>query len=487
MISSAHTSAEISYFLHKWFLDAKKILCGNFNIGQIEVDFSWALIHSTCNVFLNCNIESYLDTCWNCSGLNSSVKDLNVIVHLCSAHLMHGIGFHINKKLKINKDVRRLFLHVIGFMVRCTELSKINDIFNSLCRVFMSKYIDESVLSNIDKLESYISEDSQISPDISNDLETDITDTNSIIDKDVKTYKEKSPFGRHFVKIARNCQDDIKNNISNTAEKFDSNICYHPDIIEYLLTFYLPILPLWSEIILGPKSISVGNNYSHYSNATVENWMRILKLDILRSKTNLRPGDLIKILYPSIESRISAFNFAFHLIATKVFKNLKRPRDVSEEHCSEEWSRKNKRHCGYLNSKQFKFSLKNKTKRENKYKNNIDKKKISKFIPKKREKLSKLRKDIEVTYTKIASVITDDEIVEIGMVRNILPSFRPPHTEWQIFMCKKWNLQFHNSVAYSYNCMEEKESLFDYEPYLTENIAGDGNCYFSTISFILRL
>ena len=64
----------------------------------------------------------------------------------------------------------------------------------------MSKYLDESVLSNIDKLESYISEDSQISPDISNDLETDITDTNSIIDKDVKTYKEKSPFGRYFVK-----------------------------------------------------------------------------------------------------------------------------------------------------------------------------------------------------------------------------------------------------------------------------------------------
>ena len=319
MISSSHTSAEISYFLHKWFLDAKKILCGNFNIGQIEVDFSWALIRSTCNVFLNCNIESYLDTCWNCSGLNSSVKDLNVIVHLCSAHLMHGIGFHINKKFKINKDVRRLFLHVIGFMVRCTELSKINDIFNSLCRVFMSKYLDESVLSNIDKLETYISEDSQISPDISNNLETDITDTNSIIDKDVKTYKEKSPFGRHFVKIARNCQDDIKNTISNTAEKFDSNICYHPDIIEYLLTFYLPILPLWSGIILGPKSISVGNNYSHYSNATVENWMRILRLDILRSKTNLRPGDLIKILYPSIESRISAFNFAFHPRATKVF------------------------------------------------------------------------------------------------------------------------------------------------------------------------
>ena len=52
MISSGHTSAEISYFLHKWSLDAKKILGSNLNIGQIEIYFSWALIHSTCNAFL---------------------------------------------------------------------------------------------------------------------------------------------------------------------------------------------------------------------------------------------------------------------------------------------------------------------------------------------------------------------------------------------------------------------------------------------------
>ena len=167
------------------------------------------------------------------SFFNQFVTDIYIYIYiqiliefyskdLFSAHLMYGIGFHINKKFKIKKDIRRLFLHVIGFMVRCTELSKINNIFNSLCRVFMSKYFDESVLSHIAKLDSYISEDSQISPDISNDLETEITDSKSIIEKDVKTYKEKSPFGRH--KIARICQDNIKNNLSKIVEKFDFQI-----------------------------------------------------------------------------------------------------------------------------------------------------------------------------------------------------------------------------------------------------------------------
>ena len=102
MISSGHTSAEISYFLHKWSLDAKKILGGNLKIGQIEIDFSWALIHSTCNVFLNSDIYTYLDKCWSRIELNHK-ENFEVILYLCSAHLMHSIGCHINKRFKLNK------------------------------------------------------------------------------------------------------------------------------------------------------------------------------------------------------------------------------------------------------------------------------------------------------------------------------------------------------------------------------------------------
>ena len=60
----------------------------------------------------------------------------------------------------------------------------------------------------------------------------------------------------------------------------EANPCYYPDHIGYLLTYYLPILPLWSGIILGPHRMSVeGNKYSQYSKAIAENWMRIIKID----------------------------------------------------------------------------------------------------------------------------------------------------------------------------------------------------------------
>ena len=52
MISGGQSAAEITYFLHKWNLDAKKVLGGELNIEEIEIDFSWALIHSVCNAFL---------------------------------------------------------------------------------------------------------------------------------------------------------------------------------------------------------------------------------------------------------------------------------------------------------------------------------------------------------------------------------------------------------------------------------------------------
>ena len=110
MISSGHTSAEISYFLHKWSLDTKKTLGNVINIGQIELDYSCALILSVCNVFLKYNIDSYLDICWN--KLKIKIRTQNVFIHLCSAHLLHRIGFYINKKYKLKKHMKKVLENI---------------------------------------------------------------------------------------------------------------------------------------------------------------------------------------------------------------------------------------------------------------------------------------------------------------------------------------------------------------------------------------
>ena len=106
-----------------------------------QIDYSWALIHSVCNSFLKCFLETYLKKCWTKIEIDHEGEfiDCNIILHLCSAHLLNGIGYHINQKFKLNKNVRKLLLDSIGFIVRYTDISKINNVITSLCLVFLVK------------------------------------------------------------------------------------------------------------------------------------------------------------------------------------------------------------------------------------------------------------------------------------------------------------------------------------------------------------
>ena len=40
MINAGHSTAEITYLLNKWNLDARRVLGTELNIGQIEIDYS---------------------------------------------------------------------------------------------------------------------------------------------------------------------------------------------------------------------------------------------------------------------------------------------------------------------------------------------------------------------------------------------------------------------------------------------------------------
>ena len=49
MTSSEHTNVEIAHFLSKWFYNVKKVLNKATILTHVEVDFSWAMLHSVEN------------------------------------------------------------------------------------------------------------------------------------------------------------------------------------------------------------------------------------------------------------------------------------------------------------------------------------------------------------------------------------------------------------------------------------------------------
>ena len=68
----------------------------------------------------------------------------------------------------------------------------------------------------------------------------------------------------------------------------------------------MPIIPLWTGVILSKSC-----DESTASNASAENWFRIVKHPILETKVNVRAGDFIRTMYDNIHDRISAFNLDF--------------------------------------------------------------------------------------------------------------------------------------------------------------------------------
>ena len=62
---------------------------------------------------------------------------------------------------------------------------------------------------------------------------------------------------------------------------YSSNQLYFPSVMEYIITYYMPILPLWSNLLFN----SLENEPLIRTNAVVENWNRILKRTIMKSAT----------------------------------------------------------------------------------------------------------------------------------------------------------------------------------------------------------
>ena len=60
-----------------------------------------------------------------------------------------------------------------------------------------------------------------------------------------------------------------------------------------------------------------------YSNAVAENWMKILKINILQNQTKLRPGDFQRKIRQGLNGRIRAFDFAFEPLSSKILKTNK--------------------------------------------------------------------------------------------------------------------------------------------------------------------
>ena len=126
--------------------------------------------------------------------------------------------------------------------------------------------------------------------------------------------------------------------MENYPQNDPDNVAYIPQIVEFRLTYYMPLLPLWSGIILS----TVKNNCSVTdSGAIAENWFRIVNHSILNSDTGVQASISLRLF-----TRILTI-YTFTSLARKVFIHKKRIRIENEEECKEKWSKSKKSKFSY--------------------------------------------------------------------------------------------------------------------------------------------
>ena len=231
------------------------------------------------------------------------------IIHICSAHVIHRFSYKLERKMKTSKKTKNMLLFVLARLIDCNSFEEIHQIFISLSISCFARNRYPEVEEYIAMLQRIITRDQeQVDLEIDYLAELDEELPNDLGDS--ITYKSSSPYGRHFESVLNKSKifvNDLENKYSDSLHFEENTIFFCPKLPEFLATHYMPICPLWTGCILTHLSSPFQTN-SRYSNAIAENWMRIIKNNILSNEVKLRPADFIRKVHQGIHFGLLAKN-----------------------------------------------------------------------------------------------------------------------------------------------------------------------------------
>ena len=160
MLSSDHTNVEITHFLNRWQYTAKKVLNKEFTPTHVEVDFSLAMLHSTCQSFNHENFENYLKSCWQISKTSWQISESKLlpktVIHICTAHIMHRFSYKLDRTMRVHKNTKKILLFAMARLVNSTTLEELRHLFVALSISCIAKKLYPEVQQYIGDLEKAI-------------------------------------------------------------------------------------------------------------------------------------------------------------------------------------------------------------------------------------------------------------------------------------------------------------------------------------------
>ncbi len=260
----------------------------------IVVDFSWALINSSVEVFNRMSVSQYLNLTYEIIFNNKKESDISFSVlktriYLCSTHFLKTAITKARKLNKIPKNVITTFIYLFSLLQNATSVDEFNLYLKQIYILFNQPKETKLVLISLKKLCNSV-----LKRKLSNVIyemdettdENELNELNELNEADVilsnveyDNYKKESPFTLYFDKLVNSFSKLIK----NRKKLKTKNDFYYPELFT-IIKDCLHLFPFWTGILIKDYADRTGKfvGVTRFSNNFVECWFKILKHSILR-------------------------------------------------------------------------------------------------------------------------------------------------------------------------------------------------------------
>jgi hypothetical protein len=316
MVANQHDTETVSHMLLCFRMDFNRVMRRSVTtsfVGSLVVtDFSWVLIHAVLHEFNNAkDINTYLTETFQCMIEEKSWNPCTG-VFLCANHVIHLVAQKATK-LKSSRNVRQAFTHSFALLQYCESTHVALRSASSILILFGLPQKTPQVISARKYLEYGIGKwkiNEECEKLLSNKMEFRLTHEDRMIEDSNfrKSFgiKKKSPWFTYFQSMFTNIKKYYVDHWS--TKKLRTNKFYSPELCDYLLKHWLPLLPMWCMIVC--QLFDVSGSKSWYTNADVENWFSFVKQRHLRKSgmgKRVRIGEFIAKQKNNIVKRLKRF------------------------------------------------------------------------------------------------------------------------------------------------------------------------------------
>jgi hypothetical protein len=256
----------------------------------VVTDFSYAMLQAATQAFNKMDLLQYLSCVHRIILNHLKFTDTGlVMLKLCVSHLIKGWKVYIFKCTFVNeidhskkakKAVRSQAVKIVCNLIVQTDLSGFIDTLKLLMVIFLYKFNTKKVLAAKQKL--LMMKTTDVIDDASGD-----TQHERVLTKGAKSLRAASP----MFQLCKPVWEKIKKRaavLNRSTKCTDKNILFSPQVVKYLMNYYVHVAPLWSAIAHSNANLKLLT----YSNANVENFMSTRK-KLLKKKSD-KPARVIR-------------------------------------------------------------------------------------------------------------------------------------------------------------------------------------------------